>query len=176
MPEYNGITFKLLPEDEKLKFRNEKMCKNCYSLDCGDVIIFIIETLIGKPFLKTKWLLPCRLTLSGYNQESNLAIDGMCQRNCSRPRCGKSCPSDQCVEKRDNFKLKKEECKLLGIDLIAIDFNATFDEYQKFIEEELIRRGYNTHSDIDWKDAKQLYKLRGRAPPKKVDNYSCNLL
>jgi NUMOD1 domain len=146
----------------KAVISKKKTCHEC-RMTCnmqnpaGEAMsIFILETLLGKQFKKTRRVLPSRLELDGYNEELKLAIEynGSQHYIENKSFFHKEGGSFEAQQQRDI--LKQKECVDLGIELIIVHYKInTFENIRGYLESELVRLNIPFESKHDWVELKK---------------------
>ena len=136
---------------------NEKSgCPLCSKPSCEAATIFILESLLGKPFCKTRKVLPSGLELDGYNEELKLAVEynGSQHYVKNESHFHRMEGSFEAQQQRD--QLKRDECIDLKITLIEVHYSInTFDRIREFLESELEKLKIPFAKDLDWTQLKQ---------------------
>jgi hypothetical protein len=135
-------------------------CPQCSIGNSEMISIFIMNNLFDTKFYKTRYVLPSKLELDGFNKELNLAIEYNGEQHYIefKNHFHKIGSLEDQIN-RDNIKLN--ECIALNITLIVIPYTYnTFDTIKDFIISELdkLDKYKNIYKkDLDWNYLKQQF-------------------
>lgn len=140
-------------------YYSRSWCPMCSAPKCEAMAMYIIERITGRPFVKTRCILPSRLELDGYNDELKLAIEYNGAQHYVK-NVGFHHREDGSFEKQlERDKLKIKECNDLGIKLIVIHYKTkTFHSIKNAIMSALLSDvSYwdEITFDIDWASAQK---------------------
>lgn len=139
-------------------YRERSGCPECARPSSEATSIFIMETLLGKRFKKTRRVLPSGYELDGYNPELKLAIEyNGAQHYIKNNFFHRDEGAFESQQARD--KVKRQECIDLGITLITVHFKFdTFNKIREYIQSKLIRVGYDINENLDWEELKTNFR------------------
>ena len=137
-------------------YRELSGCPDCSKPSSEAAAIFILETLLDKPFNKTRSILPSGLELDGYNPELKLAVEynGSQHYVENRSYFHREEGSFQAQQERDS--IKRADCVAKKITLIDIHYTInTFDRIREFLESELTRLHIPFATNLNWVELKK---------------------
>ncbi len=131
-------------------------CPMCGAPSCEAMCIFILETIFGKKFEKTRKILSNHKELDGYNEELKLAVEYNGAQHYIENRKYFHTKEDSFEKQQERDASKIAECEELGINLIVVSYKLnTFDAIKDYLLEVLTNMNYKNDSDIDWDSVKQ---------------------
>lgn len=126
--------------------RKGRKCPHCYFFLTEEKCRFILESLTGCQFLKTRKILD-GLELDGYCEKLNLAFEYNGRQHYSKSSLFSADFDD--IRRRDQIKVSR--CETLDIQLIVIPYTES-ENLDAYIKNKMERFGVDYSGNIDWND------------------------